>query len=86
MKTFELTPINGRRSFNGKAKVVETEGVCRLLSYDTHVATYDSRTNKMKVFGYYSATTLTHINAFLSYFGFDTCTKQQLIEYYNLEK
>lgn len=86
MKTFELTPINGRKSFNGGAVVIEENGVSRLKSYNTIVAEYNHQTNEMNVKGYYSATTLTHINAFLSYFGFDTCTKQQLIKYYNLEK
>lgn len=86
MKTFELAPINGRKSFNGKAVIIEENGVSQLQSYDTIVAEYNHRTNEMKVFGFYSATTLTHINAFLSHFGFGTCTKQQLIEYYNLGK
>lgn len=86
MKTFELTPINGRKSFNGKAGVIEENGVSQLRSYNTIVAEYNHQTNEIKVFdiGSLSATTLTHINAFLSHFGFDTCTKKQLIEYYNL--
>lgn len=34
--------------------------------------------------GYYSPTTLTHINAFLRHFGYDTCSKEELIEFYSL--
>lgn len=84
MKTFELQPTNGRKSFGGKAKVVEALDISTLFSYGTEVAQYDHKTNEMKVDAYHSATTLIHINAFLEYYGFDKCTKQQLIKHYNL--
>lgn len=80
-QTFDLQPLN-RKSFYGKAKVTTENGISTLTSYNTDVATYNHETNEMKVKGYYSPTTMRHINAFLDYFGFDTCTKQQLEEHY----
>lgn len=77
MKTFELTPLK-RKSFYRKAIVTETNNVSTLRSYDTDVATYNHDTNIMKVKGYYSATTMRHINAFLDHFGFETQTKKQV--------
>lgn len=82
MKMFELTPIDGRKSFGGKCKVLEANtGISKLMSYDTEVATYNHKENKMTVHGYYSATTARHINAFLDYYGFDTCSKKELENY-----
>ena len=81
MKIFELTPTNGRKSFNGKARVIEENGVSKLLSYDTFVAEFNHAENKMKVNGYFSPTTATHINSFLNYYGFDTCSKKELENY-----
>ena len=82
MKTFELTPLK-RKSFNRKA-IVEQEGdISRLRSYDTIVAEYNHKTNKMIVRGYYSPTTARHINAFLDFYGFDTVTKKEMENYNN---
>ena len=77
-----LTPTQ-QKSFYGKAKIHNSEGVIRLSSYGKHVATFDSVHNKMYVFGYYSQTTARHINSFLEHFGFDTCNKKQLENYNN---
>jgi len=86
MKTFDLKPIGNEKSFYGKAVVVEhinslAQVKSTLKSYNTTVAEYNHDTNEMKVFGYYSATTARHINAFLDFYGFDTCTKQELNNY-----
>lgn len=86
MKTFELNPIDSRKSFYGKAKVnqyVNDNGeiISDLISYTTKVATFNHSTNKMTVKGWYSATTARHINSFLDYYGFDTCTKKELANY-----
>jgi len=82
MEIIELTPVNGRKSFGSKCRV-ETDGnISYLYSYNTNVAHYNHDTNKIVVKGYYSLTTMAHINSFLSYFGFDTCTKKQLEEFY----
>lgn len=82
MKTFELTPIDGRKSFYGKARVIDDGKIAKLLSYDTIVAEYNRTTKEMKINGEYSDTTRRHINAFLSYYGFDTVNKKQLNEFY----
>ena len=81
MKTFELEPNNGRKSFYGKAIVIIENNVAKLKSYDTIVCEYDMNNNKMLVFGWYSNTTAKHISAFLNYYGFDTCTKKELLTY-----
>jgi len=82
MKQFELVPRNGRKSFGGKAIVEERENKATLLSYNTPVAHYDKRTRKMEIPKYHSATTGTHINAFLEHYGFPPCTKKELAEKY----
>ena len=81
MKTFELQPTNGRKSFGGKAIVKEVFEVSTLFSYGREVAQYDHQTNEMKVDGYFSATTGTHINSFLEFYGFNKCTKKELENY-----
>lgn len=75
--TFQLTPLN-RKSFYGKAIVTVKDGVSTLRSYETDVATYDHAKNEMNVKGYYSPTTMRHINAFFDHYGFDTCSKAEL--------
>lgn len=52
-----------------------------LISYTTRVASYNHGTNEMSVHGWYSKTTASHINAFLEFYGFETCTKKQLEDY-----
>lgn len=81
MNTFELKPINGRKSFGGKAEVKTEDNISYLYSYSTNVAEYNHITNEMKVNGYYSQTTASHINAFLDFYGFDVYTKKELENY-----
>lgn len=81
MKTFTLNPVNSRKSFYGKCAVIEENGIASLKSYETIVAEYNTITKEMKVNGYYSQTTASHINAFLNYYGFKTCTKKELETY-----
>tara|TARA_R110000851_G_scaffold96726_7_gene209822 strand:+ start:1734 stop:1904 length:171 start_codon:yes stop_codon:yes gene_type:complete len=56
MKTYELTPVNGRKSFYGKCEVREvisiiSEGKFSVLkSYDTDVAKYNHDTKEMDVY------------------------------------
>ena len=52
-----------------------------LVSYETRVASYNHKTNEMSVYGWFSQTTAKHINAFLEFYGFEKCTKQQLLNY-----
>jgi hypothetical protein len=85
MKVIELHPTNGRKSFYGKCRVIVVdEGnrtVSKLISYETEVAKYIHQDNKMIVNGWYSSTTANHINAFLSFYGFDKCSKKELENY-----
>ena len=81
MKTFELTPTNGQKSFYKKAIVINTDRISFLKSYDSIVAEYNHDTKKMRVFGWYSKTTALHINSFLNLCGFDSCNKKQLENY-----
>ena len=69
MKTFELRPINGRKSFYGKTSVIEKDnGDIELRSYNTIVARI--RNGKFeRLWDDYSATTMNHINAFIDYYG-----------------
>jgi len=66
---FELTPTNGRKSFNGKCKVIVENNKAELLSYDTIVAEINLETKEYKQNGNYSQTTNTHINAFKQFYG-----------------
>ena len=67
---------------SNKARVEEVDGVSTLFSYETEVAKFYHVSNKMEVFGYFSATTMRHINKFLEFYGFDMCTKKELEKHY----
>jgi len=77
MNTIELTPVN-RKSFYGKAVMIDNGDTVELLSYQTKVAEFNKRTNKATVKGWYSSTTARHINAFLHNFGLERMTKQEM--------
>ena len=70
-RMFELRPTNGRKSFYGKAKVIErSNGDIELISYDTIVARI--RNGKFeRLWNGYSATTMNHINSFVDTYGID---------------
>lgn len=81
---YDYEPFNPRGTNFYKKAYIKREGmISKLQSYNTVVAEYNHSTNKMSVFGWYSQTTARHINAFLEYFGFDTCTKKELENYQN---
>ena len=69
INVLELMPIDGRKSFYGKAKVYVKGGMRVLKSYDTEVCAIDPAGNVLRYWGGYSATTMRHINAFLKTFG-----------------
>jgi hypothetical protein len=71
MKIFELKPINGRKSFYGKAEAIERDsGDIELRSYNTIVARI--RNGKFeRLWNGYSKTTMNHINSFINTFGID---------------
>jgi hypothetical protein len=66
---------------NNKAIIIQKENLSTLVSYETEVAYYDHLKNKMTVKGWYSATTARHINKFLQFYGFNTCTKKEIESY-----
>ena len=69
MKAFELKPINGRKSFYGKAEAIERDnGDIELRSYNTIVARI--RNGKFeRLWNGYSYTTMAHINSFIDTYG-----------------
>lgn len=79
MKVFELIPNNGRKSFYGKAKVIDSDnGIVSLVSYDTIVCSID--TNKKEFIRHWnsnSMTTTAHINSFRSLYGYRPLTSAQ---------
>jgi hypothetical protein len=82
MQTYELSPrYDARQSFYGKARVIEDNGVLKLWSYDTHVASIKG--NKAEVYGTYSTTTLRHIKEFLLQNNFEAVNKKQIVATYN---
>ena len=70
---------------DNKALIVTKEGIDTLVSYDTDVAEYNRNNGKMSVSGWYSNTTMKHLNKFFKIKGFSELTKQKLIETYNLK-
>lgn len=71
MKKKYLEPVDGRKSFYGKAIIIEKDnGDIELKSYDTIVARI--RNGKFhRLWNDYSATTMRHINAFVDAYGVD---------------
>ena len=69
MKMFELNPTNGRKSFYGKAMVIEHDnGNIELRSYNTIVARIRNGRFE-RLWSGYSATTMNHVNSFVDTFG-----------------
>lgn len=67
-ETIRITPVDGRKSFYGKAKVTVSDGVFTLYSYGVRICETDGVTFR-RIWGGYSVTTMRHINAFLSLCG-----------------
>jgi hypothetical protein len=71
MKTYKLEPIHDRKSFYGKAVVIEQDsGDIELKSYNTIVARIRQGRFE-RLWDGYSATTMRHINSFCRTFGID---------------
>jgi hypothetical protein len=65
MKTYQLEPVNGAKSFYGKAIVKEdSHGNKTLFSYGTPIIEKTITGDLIKLWGGWSATTGRHINAF----------------------
>ncbi len=91
MKTFELIPTNGQKSFYNKAIVSEyINSLCQvkqdLLSYGTKVAEYNTETKVLKISGndaHFTQTTNKHINSFLEFNNLPTMNKKELLNFNN---
>ena len=78
---YELTArYDSRKSFYGKAHVIEEDGQRKLLSYSTIVAWIDE--DGAHVNGTYSATTLRHIREFLKQNSFYAGSKSEIMQMY----
>jgi len=62
----ELKPINGRKSFGGKAQIKIEKNIVTLLSYGTEICFYNTYSNVLNIVytQKMSATTNTHLKAF----------------------
>ena len=70
MKVYELRPVDNRKSFYGKAKVIEKDNGEKVLqSYNTEVCKITSGGEFVRLWGGYSVTTMRHINSFLQLVG-----------------
>lgn len=81
---YELMPrYDSRKSFYGKALVIEKGTAKTLRSYSTNVATIEN--GKAKVYDIYSQTTLRHIKEFLKQNGFKAETLNQIWRDYGVK-
>ena len=69
LRIFDLPCTDGRKSFYGKAKVVECEEGRYLQSYDTLVCFIGYGGTFHKLWDGYSATTMRHVNSFMDFIG-----------------
>lgn len=65
----ELIPTSSRKSFYGKAKVIETNGRKYLRSYDTVVASVNENGDVERHSDWLSKTTCSHVKSFIETFG-----------------
>lgn len=69
-KIYDLPNIGDRRrSFYGKAIIVEDENGTTLLSYCTPVCRLNNDGTFIRLWSGYSMTTMRHINSFLKFFN-----------------
>lgn len=65
MRVYELVPVDGRKSFGGKAKVyIDSDGAETLYSYDTPIIKRTAAGELVKLWDGWTATTGRHITAF----------------------
>lgn len=64
MNFYELPCLDRRKSFYGKAHVIEADGQKILRSYETNVCRIDSDGSFHRLWSGYSATTMRHIDSF----------------------
>ena len=70
MKIYDLIPTDGRKSFYGKARVIEKDNGEKVLqSYNIEVCKVTSGGQFVRLWSGYSATTMRHVNSFLDLVG-----------------
>lgn len=69
MRIFNLPCYDGRKSFYGKAHVIETQEGRYLQSYNTIVCFLSYGGTFTRLWEGYSATTMRHINSFMQFVG-----------------
>lgn len=83
MKITSLQAVyDSRKSFYGKAHLIESDDKVELQSYDTIVATYYKNENKFVLHGDYSTTTTRHQKEFANQLGFDFKNKKDMLDKY----
>ena len=70
-RIFDLPCFDGRKSFYGKAKVIECDNGRYLQSYDTLVCFISYGGTFQKLWDNYSVTTMRHINSFMDFIGWN---------------
>lgn len=68
-RVFDLPCLDSRKSFYGKATILETNSGAYLKSYDTIVCFYSNNGEFVKLWDGYSATTMRHVNSFIQLFN-----------------
>ena len=80
MKILDLKPLNGLKSFGGKAQIIIMNGnTIQLRSFETIVAEYNTKEDVINVFDWFSMTTAKHINLFLELYGFRNVSKGDIL-------
>jgi hypothetical protein len=67
-----------QKSFNRLAKVEQNGNKFTLISYTTRVAMYDTDSDTLTTYGWYSMTTARHIKEFARQCGFSVGGKKEL--------
>ena len=79
MKILDLKPLNGQKSFGGKAQVIMNGNTIQLRSFETIVAEYNTKEEIVNVFDWFSSTTAKHVNSFLELYGFRNVSKKDIL-------
>lgn len=77
MKIYELQARN-QKSYYGKAKVIETNKKIKLQSYETIVSEFYKDSKTLKIYGWYSQTTMKHIKDFSRMFTNKDLNKKEV--------
>lgn len=72
MREFDLPCFDGRKSFYGKAKIIELDnGTKQLKSYNTIVGEIDATNNYIELWTGKTQTTTRHIKSFKKFYNLE---------------